>query len=101
MKLDSMKRIGIFVATCLLVVGCATARNYQPEMEDLRSKIDNLQSQLQDKNKEVGTLRDEIRTLKKDLEISDKAKRKAEVRLDAALSKLSRKGISVGDDFVK
>lgn len=102
MKKDSIKKIGVFVTLCLLVVGCATARNYQPEMEDLRAKVDNLQKQVQDKSKEIGSLRDQIRSLERDLELADQAKRKAEVRLDAALSKLSRKGVSVeGGDFVK
>lgn len=101
MRRNSMKKIGVFISVCLLVVGCATARNYQPEMDDLRAKIDNLQQELQDKTKEVGTLQDETRSIKRELEISEQAKRKAEVRLDAALSKLSRKGISIDNDFVK
>ncbi len=71
----------------VLLTGCATSRNYQPDIDALNAKVDSLQSQLQAKNKEVAALSDQVRSLQGQLESAKRDKMDAEQRLKAATSK--------------
>ena len=57
----------------LLLTGCATSRNYQPDIDALNAKVDSLQQQLQAKNREVAALSDENRSLKAQLEAAKRS----------------------------
>ena len=87
-----LKHLGGALIVSLFIVGCATSRNYAPEMDSLNVKVANLQKQVQAKNKEIGSLQDQVRSLQQKVDAVEQAKRDAEIRLDAALSKLSRRG---------
>ena len=90
-----MSRNGLLVLLfTLFLAGCATSRNYQPELDSLNAKIESLQNQLQAKNREVGTMADQVRTLQGQLEATRQEKRDGERNLDDCLGKLSKRSSS-------
>jgi peptidoglycan hydrolase CwlO-like protein len=84
------RSIAIAMIMSVLFAGCATGRDQQSEVDDLNSKTANLQKQLQEKNQSIGVLQDTIRSLKQKVDEAEQAARDAVIRLDAALSKLTR-----------
>jgi len=90
------KYIPFFLATLVLVAGCATTagRNYQPDLEALNAKVASLQGQLDAKNRELAGFQDQIRSLQSQLQLTANAKEEAERRLVQALDKLA--GSSTG-----
>ena len=86
-----IKNLSFFILMALLVAGCATGRNYQPDINSLNSKISNLQGQLDAKNREIAALQDANRAATTQLELANRAKADAESRLYQALDKLARK----------
>jgi predicted nucleic acid-binding Zn-ribbon protein len=88
MKLAQILLIGLM---SFVISGCATSRNYEPEINALSSRVDNLQSQVELKNKEIANLSDQIRNLMAQLESANEAKLDAERRLSNALQKQGRK----------
>ncbi len=54
-------RVWAFLAMSIaLVSGCATTRNYQPDIDALNSKISALESQLSSKNEEISRLESQL-----------------------------------------
>lgn len=95
-----MKRhLSIALFLCVMAAGCATSRNYQPDIDSLNAKVESLQNQVSDKNREIGGLQDQVRALQSQLEASERDKREAERRLDDALLQARKaKTVSTGYD---
>lgn len=54
-------RVWVFLALgIVLVTGCATTRNYQPDIDALNSKILALEGQLSSKDEEISRLRSQL-----------------------------------------
>ncbi len=54
-------RLWAFLAMGIaLVSGCATTRNYQPDIDSLNSKISTLQGQLSSKDQEISRLQSQL-----------------------------------------
>ena len=76
-------RVWVFlVMGIVLVSGCATTRNYQPDIDSLNSKISTLQGQLSSKDEEISRLQSQLsqteaekRTLSDKLDQLEEAKR--------------------------
>ena len=78
------KHVSTALLLTVLLAGCATSRNYQPDIDSLNAKVDSLQEQLQAKNKEIGALHDQIRSLEEQLEAANRDKMAAERRASSA-----------------
>jgi len=81
------KFVSLAVFCSILVAGCATTRNYQPDIDSLNAKLESLENQLSMKNKEIGGLQDQVRSLQDQLQQASRDKRAVERRLDDALMK--------------
>lgn len=84
------KHLALFVVSLFLISGCATGRNYQPDIDVMNTKIASLQNQLENKNREIAELQDQNRALMTQLELANRAKQDAEERLYEALDKLAK-----------
>ena len=76
-----MRFAAVLVFASFLAAGCATSRNYQPDIDALNAKVDALQTQLQAKNKEIGALNDQLRSLQSQLDAARRDKSTCESRL--------------------
>ena len=85
------KHVPAILLATLFLAGCATSRNYTPEVDSLNAKVDSLQSQLQEKNRENGALSDQVRALQGQLEAAQKDQRECERNLDDCLGKLTKR----------
>ena len=62
-------RVWAFLAMSIaLVSGCATTRNYQPDIDALNSKISALEGQLSSKNEEISRLQIQLSSTASELE---------------------------------
>ena len=62
-------RVWAFLAMSIaLVSGCATTRNYQPDIDALNSKISALEGQLSSKNEEISRLQSQLSSTASELE---------------------------------
>lgn len=97
------RNIFITLLVAFFLAGCATSRNYQPDIDTLNAKVQNLQDQLQAKNREAGALADQVRALQTQLELIRQEKMECGRRLDEALTKLSRRatGRTEAIDYAK
>lgn len=99
-----MKRnAAIIVLASLLATGCATSRNYQPELDALNAKVDSLKSELQAKTKENGALSDQVRELQRQLEIAERERQAAQGRSSASKSGYDKQSTSApsSDPYAK
>lgn len=76
-----MRFAAVLVFVSFLAAGCATSRNYQPDIDALNAKVDALQNQLQAKNREIGALNDQLRSFQAQLDAARRDKSACESRL--------------------
>ena len=89
-----MKRNALIVVLAsFLATGCATSRNYQPDIDSLNAKVESLQSQLTAKTKENNELTDQVRDLQRQLETAEREKHAA-ARSSASSSGYDKQGTS-------
>ena len=85
------KKINWLSATFLSVLflsGCATTRNYQPELDSLNSRITTLQGQLSEKDQEIVKLQNQLGDRQTELKQAESEKHDLTDKLSSALSKL-------------
>ena len=81
---------GFLMMGIALVSGCATTRNYQPDIDSLNSKISTLQGQLSSKDEEISRLHSQLsQTEAEKRELSDKLNQLEKAKRSAVKSQES------------
>lgn len=85
------KKIGLFSAAVLSVLwltGCATTRNYQPDIDSLNSRITALQGQLSEKDQAIAKLKSQLGDQESQLSRAESEKQALSDKLNSAMSRL-------------
>ncbi len=85
------------VVGVLLISGCATTRNYQPDIDALNARITALQGQLSEKDQEIAKLQNRLGDQESQLKRAESEKRELSDKLGETMSKLdaaSRKPVA-------
>lgn len=86
-----MSRRKNFIITAgilLLVSGCATTKNYQPETDSQNSRITMLQAQLSEKDQQIAKLQNQLGSQSSELKQVESERRELTDKLNAATAKL-------------
>lgn len=87
-KMTKQMSILMGVVGLLLISGCATTRNYQPDIDSLNSKITALQAQLSEKDQEIAKLQNRLGDQEAELKQAESEKRGLSEKLSSATAKL-------------
>ena len=72
----------------LCLTGCATTKNYQPDIDSLNARITSLQGQLSEKDQEIAKLQNQLGDQGSQLKRADSEKQALSDKLSDALSRL-------------
>ena len=74
----------VAVGVLFLITGCATTKNYQPDIDSLNSRITALQAQLSEKDQQIVKLKNQLGSQQSELKQAESEKRELMDKLSAA-----------------